>query len=89
MLNYRISLQSIILSISTSLLFSSSVPSIAAESSIIPFQFSPDSSHMIHLGVLQDKTGLQPVSGMQIQPTSNLLLGGVLSPRNNNNDLSI
>ena len=44
---------------------------------------------MLHLGGLQDKSGIQPVSGIQIQPTSNLLLGGVLSPRNNNNDLSI
>ena len=89
MLYYRISLQSIILSISTSLLFSSSVPSIAAESSIIPFQLSPGSRPMLHLGGLQDESGIQPVNGIQIQPTSNLLLGGVLSPRNNNNDLSI
>ena len=89
MLYYRVSLQSMIFSISTSLLFSISTPSIAAESSIIPFQLSPDSRPMLHLGGLQDKSGIQPVSGIQIQPTSNLLLGGVLSPRNNNNDLSI
>jgi len=44
---------------------------------------------MLHLGGLQDKTGVHPVSGIQIQPTSNLLLGGVLSPINNNYDLSI
>ena len=44
---------------------------------------------MLHLGGLQDESGIQPVSGIQIQPTSNLLLGSVLSPRNNNNDLSI
>ena len=44
---------------------------------------------MLHLGGLQDESGIQPVSGMQINPTSNLLIGGVLSPRNNNNDLSI
>ena len=44
---------------------------------------------MLHLGGLQDESGIQPVNGIQIQPTSNLLLGGVLSPRNNNNDLSI
>ena len=89
MLNYRISLQSVIFSISTSLLFSLSTPSIAAESSIIPFQLSPDSRPMLHLGGLQDESGIQPISGIQIQPTSNLLLGSVLSPRNNNNDLSI
>ena len=89
MLNYRILLQSIIVCISSSLLFSGSAASFAAESSIIPFQLSTDSMPMLHLGVLKDKTGIQPVSGIQIQPTSNLLLGGVLSPRNNNNDLSI
>ena len=89
MLYYRVSLQSMIFSISTSLLFSISTPSIAAESSIIPFQLSPDSRPMLHLGGLQDESGIQPVSGIQIQPTSNLLLGSVLSPRNNNNDLSI
>ena len=89
MLYYRVSLQSMIFSISTSLLFSISTPSIAAESSIIPFQLSPDSRPILHLGGLQDELGIQPVSGIQIQPTYNLLLGGVLSPRNNNNDLSI
>ena len=85
MLNYRISLQSIIVCISTSFLFSGSAASFAAESSIIPFQLSPESSPMLHLGGLQDESGIQPISGIQIQPTFNLLLGGVLSPRNNNN----
>ena len=92
MLNYKL-LRSIIFSIITSFLFSNSAASIAAdfasESSIIPFQLSPGSKPMLHLGGLQNKSGIQPVSGIQIQPTSNLLLGGVLSPRNNNNDLSI
>ena len=89
MKNYRISLQSIIVCISSSLLFSGSTASFAAESSIIPFQLSQESSPMLHLGGLQDESGIQAVSGIQIQPTFNLLLGGVLSPRNNNNDLSI
>ena len=88
-MNYRILLQSIIVCISSSLLFSGSAASFAAESSIIPFQLSQESSPMLHLGGLQDKSGIQAVSGIQIQPTFNLLLGGVLSPRNNNNDLSI
>ena len=88
-MNYRISLQSIIVCISSSLLFSGSAASFAAESSIIPFQLSPESRPMLHLGGLQDESGIQAVSGIQIQPTFNLLLGGVLSPRNNNNNLSI
>jgi len=88
-LNYKISLQSIIISLLASFLFSSSDASIATESSIILFQLSPSSRPILHLGGLQDDSGVQPVSGIQIQPTSNLVLGGVLSPRNNNNDLSI
>jgi len=44
---------------------------------------------MLHLGGIQDSSGIQLVTGIQIQPTSNLLLGGVLSPRKVNDDLSI
>ena len=44
---------------------------------------------MLHLGGIQNQYGVQPIAGMQIQPTSNLLLGGVSSPRNINDDLSI
>ena len=89
MLNYKKSFQIILFGILTSLLFSSSAAYFAAESSIIPFQLSSESRPRLHLGGLQIESGIQPVSGMQIQPTSNLLLGGVLSPRINNNDLSI
>ena len=64
-------------------------PTFAAESSIIPFQLSSSSKPMLHLGGLQNKNGINPVSGIQIQPTDNLLLGGVLSPRNYENDLSL
>ena len=44
---------------------------------------------MLHLGGLQDENSINLVSGIQIQPTNNLLLGGVLSPRNYENDLSL
>jgi len=70
-------------------IFCVSEASFAAESSIISFQISPGSKPMLHLGGLQDENGIQPISGFQIQPTSNLLLGGVLSPRKINNDLSL
>ncbi len=70
-------------------IFCVSDASFAAESSIIPFQLSPSSKPMLHLGGLQDENGINPVSGIQIQPTNNLLLGGVLSPRNYENDLSL
>jgi len=44
---------------------------------------------MLHLGGLQNQNGINLVSGMQIQSTNNLLLGGVLSPRNYENDISL
>ena len=59
-------------------IFCISDASFAAESSIIPFQIVPDSKPLIHLGGLQDGNGVNLVSGLQIQPTKNLLLGGVV-----------
>jgi len=79
----------LVLSFLVNFLFCISDASFAAESSIIPFQLSPGSRPMLHMGGLQDENGVNPVSGLQIQPTSNLLLGGVLSPRNYENDLSL
>ena len=79
----------LVLSFLVNFLFCISDASFAAESSIIPFQLSPGSRPMLHLGGLQNENGVNPVSGLQIQPTSNLLLGGVLSPRKNGDDLSI
>jgi len=79
----------LVLSFLVNFLFCISDDSFAAESSIIPFQLSPGSRPMLHLGGLQNENGVNPVSGLQIQPTSNLLLGGVLSPRKNGDDLSI
>ena len=82
-------MQYLLLSIFVNFLFCISDASFAAESSIIPFQLSLGSRPMLHLGGLQNENGVNPVSGLQIQPTSNLLLGGVLSPRKNGDDLSI
>ena len=79
----------LVLSFLVNFLFCISDASVAAESGIIPFQPSPGSRPMLHLGGLQDENGVNPVNGLQIQPTSNLLLGGVLSPRKNGDDLSI
>ena len=69
--------------------FAGSKPSLAAESSIIPFQLSLSSKPMLHLGSVQESSSIRPIGGMQIQPTANLLLGGVLSPWKIDNDLSI
>jgi len=85
----RKSINYLILILSINFLFAGSEASLAAESSIIPFQPSPSSQPMLHLGGVQDSSGIRPISGIQIQPTANLLLGGVLSPRKIDNDLSI
>ena len=79
----------LVLSFLVNFLFCISDASFAAESSIIPFQLSPSFRPMLHLGGLQNKIGVNSVSGLQIQPTSNLLLGGVLAPRNYDGDLSL
>ena len=88
-MKFTIPIQFIIFCISANLLFSSPDTALASQSSIIPFQLLPNSRPMLHLGGIQDSSGIQLVTGIQIQPTSNLLLGGVLSPRKVNDDLSI
>ena len=88
-MKFTIPIQFITFCISANLLFSSSDTALASQSSIIPFQLLPNSRPMLHLGGIQDSSGIQLVTGIQIQPTSNLLLGGVLSPRKVNDDLSI
>ena len=85
----RVSINYLILILSCHFLIAGSDASLAAESSIIPFQLSPTPKPMLHLGALQDSSGIRPVTGLQLQPTSNLLIGGVLSPRKIDNDLSI
>ena len=86
---FRLSIKYLVLVLSTSNLFADSDASLASETSIIPFQLSSSSKPMLHLGGVQDSSGIRPISGIQIKPTANLLLGGVLSPRKIDNDLSI
>ena len=79
----------IIYYILTGLIFSQSDVSIASESSIIPFQFTLTSKPMLHLGGIQGQNNVRLMSGLQFQPTKNLLIGGVLSPHKIETDLSI
>ena len=44
---------------------------------------------MLHMGGLQDNNGLRFISGIQFQPTGNLLIGGMVSPNKIMKDLSI
>ncbi len=79
----------IIYYILTGLIFSQSDVSMSSESSIIPFQFTLTSKPMLHLGGIQGQNNVRLMSGLQFQPTKNLLIGGVLSPHKIETDLSI
>ena len=72
-----------------SLLFGDSNALTASQSSIIPFQLLPKNNPMILVGTLRHSETIQPLSGMQIQPTKNLLLGGILSTKKIDEDISI
>ena len=63
--------------------------SITSTPSIIPFQLTPISKPMLHLGGVEEENGHRIISGLQFQPTKNLIIGGVLSPRKNEEDISI
>ena len=71
------------------LIFSQSDVSISSESSIIPFQFTPTSKPMLHLGGMQGQYGMRLLVGLQFQPSKNLLIGSILSPHKIETDLSI
>ena len=79
----------IIYYILTGLIFSQPDVSIASESSIIPFQFTPTSKPMLHLGGIQEQNDVRLMSGLQFQPTKNLLIGGVISPYKIETNLAI
>ena len=44
---------------------------------------------MLHIGGINEDTGMRIISGIQFQPTTNLLIGGVLSPKKIEEDLTI
>ena len=88
-MNFRILLIYIILLLWPNTLFGSSDALFATESSIIPFQLSSATKPILHMGALWDSSGVNLISGIQIQPTTNLLLGGALSPQQDKDDLAI
>ena len=85
--NIQVTFITLLLSISS--IYSQSEALIATESSIIPFQFTPTSKPMLHLGGIQGQNDVRLMSGLQFQPTKNLLIGGVLSPHKIETNLTI
>ena len=74
----------------TNLLFCQNNLSFSSESSIIQFQATSRSNPVLHLGGMQTESdGIRLMTGMQFQPTKNLLIGGVLSPHKAPTKLSI
>ncbi len=87
MINYRTKF--IIFCTLIGAIFSQSDVFATSESSLIPFQLTSTSKPMLHIGGIQGKNGIRLMSGLQLQPTKNLLIGGVLSPHKIETDLSI
>ena len=74
----------------TNLLFCQNNSSLSIESSIIQFQATSKPNPILHLGGMQKESdGIRLMTGMQWQPTKNLLIGGVLSPNKTSTNLSI
>ena len=78
-----------ILLIIFNLIYSNQEPNFATKLSLFPFQKSNNYSPVIHIGSLKNSTENQTITGLQFYPTSNLILGGILSPQINNNNLSL
>ena len=70
-------------------IYSQSDAFIASGASIIPFQFTPTSKPLLHLGGLQRQNEIRLLVGLKFQPTKNLLIGSLLSPHKIETDLSI
>ena len=79
----------IILQVILSTMFANPNAIIANKSNFTPLQLHEKTSPIFHLGSLYDSLSTKPIFGIQIQPTSNLLINGTLSPQNINNNLSL
>ena len=57
--------------------------------SLMPFQLSPTSKPIIHIGGIEENEDTRFLTGIQLSPAKNLLIGGVISPLKKNSDISI
>ena len=62
---------------------------LAAQRTIIPFQFAYNTNPILHLGGMIHNDNQRLFSGLQIHPASNLIIGGLISPQKSANDLSL
>ena len=71
------------------LLLSQSNEFMSSAPSLIPFQLSPTSKPLLHLGGIEENKQIRFLSSLQFPLSSNLLIGGLLSPHKIESDLSI
>ena len=71
------------------LLLSQSNESMSSTPSLIPFQLSHTSKPLLHLGGIEENKQIRFLSSLQFPLSSNLLIGGLLSPHKIESDLSI
>ena len=57
--------------------------------SLMPFQSSPNSKPIMHIGAIEENENMRFLTGIQFSPAKNLLIGGVISPLKAQSDLSI
>ena len=80
----------ILLFINLSLVYCSfDINSIALHTYTTPFQKNKYQNQSFYFGIQKFSSYLLPSAGLQFQPTSNLLMGCIISPQDLNSDLSI
>ena len=80
----------LLLNLITTILFSQNTSPSSIETSIIPLQLTPRPNPMLHIGGMRTiNDELRLMTGMQFQPTKNLLIGGVLSPHRIGSNISL
>ena len=57
--------------------------------SLMPFQSSPNSKPIMHIGAIEENENMRFLTGIQFSPAKNLLIGGVISPLKAQSDLSV
>ena len=56
---------------------------------LMPFQLSPTSKPIIHIGGIEENNDTRFLTGIQLSPAKNLLIGGVISPYETDEDISV
>ena len=69
--------------------FSEIIRNTSSITSLMPFQLSSTSKPIIHFAALEENNNTRFLTGIQLSPAKNLLIGGIISPYKIESDLSI